>query len=85
MTVIHADSDLGYWARDYWRGHCQGFRVEDETRGLGVVEAVVGDEDEPEQLVVRGGLFPNRVYRIPVDAIRQIDPRTKRIVVHMDR
>jgi hypothetical protein len=85
MTVIHADSDLGYWARDYWRGHSQGLQVEDETRGLGIVEAVLGDEGEPEELVVRGGLFANRVYRTPVDAIREIDPRTKRIVVRMNR
>ena len=85
MTVMHADNDLGYWARDYWLGHCQGFRVEDETRGLGIVEAVLGDEDEPEELVLRGGLFGNRVYRIPMDAIREIDPRAKRIVLRMDR
>ena len=30
MTVIHADNDLEYWARDYWLGHCEGFHVEDE-------------------------------------------------------
>lgn len=44
MTVIHADKDLEYWSRDYWLGHCEGFRVEDETRVLGVVEEVLGDE-----------------------------------------
>lgn len=42
-------------------------------------------EDEPEELAVRGGLFANRVYRIRVDAIRAIEPRTQRIVVRMDR
>ncbi len=34
---------------------------------------------------MRGGLFANRVYRIRVDAIRAIEPRTQRIVVRMDR
>jgi hypothetical protein len=85
MTVIHADNDLEYWARDYWLGHCEGFHVEDEMRELGVVEEVLGDEDEPDELVVRGGLFANRVYRIRVDAIRAVEPRTRRIVVHLER
>ena len=85
MTVVHADNDLEYWARDYWLGHCEGFHVEDETRGLGVVEQVFGDEDEPEVLVVRGGLFANRVYRIRADAVRAIEPRTRRIVVRTGR
>jgi hypothetical protein len=85
MTMIHADNDLEYWARDYWLGHCEGFHVEDEARGLGVVERVLGGEDEPMALVVRGGLFANRVYRIRLDAIRAIEPRTRRIVVHLER
>lgn len=85
MTVIHADNDLDYWARDYWLGHCEGFHVEDETRALGVVERVLGGEDEPMVLVVRGGLFANRVYRIRLDAIRGIDPRAQRIVVDLER
>lgn len=85
MTVIHADTDLDYWAHDYWLGHCEGFHVEDETRTLGVVERVFGGEDEPMVLVVRGGLFANRVYRIRLDAIRAVEPRTRRIVVDLER
>ena len=85
MTIVHADSDLTYWSRDYWLGHCEGFRVEDDARMLGIVEEVIGDEDEPAELVVRGGLFANRVYRIPVDAVVQVDPRAERIFMRMDR
>ena len=85
MTVIHADNDLECWARDYWLGHCEGFHVEDETRRLGVVERILDGRDEPMVLVVRGGLFANRVYRIRVDAISSIDPRGRRIHVDLQR
>ncbi|MGH3043782.1 MAG: hypothetical protein ACRDM2_03555 [Gaiellaceae bacterium] len=80
MTVVHSDTDLEYWARDYWLGHCEGFRVVDEDQRLGFV-----DEDEPEELVVRGGLFANRTYRISVEAVLTIEPRTERVVLRPDR
>ena len=63
MTVIHADNDLEYWARDYWLGHCEGFHVEDETRGLGVVERVLGGEDDPDR--ARRARRPLREPRLP--------------------
>lgn len=85
MTVIHPDTDLAYWSREYWLGHCEGFLVEDGTRKLGVVEAVIGPEDEPEQLVVRGGLFANRVYTVSVDDVLEIEPRAECIVLRADR
>ena len=85
MTVVHSDTDLEYWSRWYWLGHCEGFRVVDEDRQLGFVEEVVGDEDEPEELVVRGGLFANRVYRISVEAVLTIEPQAERVVVRQDR
>jgi hypothetical protein len=85
MTIVHPDTDLAYWSRDYWLGHCEGFRVEDATRKLGFVEDVVGPEDEPEQLVVRGGLFANRVYTVSVDDILEIEPRAERIVLRTNR
>ena len=85
MTVIHTDTDREYWSRDYWLGHCEGFRMEDDTGSLGIVEEVLGDEDDPDELLVRGGLFANRLYRIRVEAIEEIEPRVQRIVVRMDR
>jgi len=85
MTMIHADTDLEYWSRDYWLGHCEGFRVDAENRRLGFVEDIVGGHDEAEELVVRGGLFGNRVLRVPIDAIREIEPRAERILVRTDR
>lgn len=85
MTVIHPDADLEYWSREYWLGHCEGFRVEDATRRLGFVEEVIGLEDEPERLVVRGGLFANRVYTVPVGDVLEIEPRAERIVLRTNR
>jgi hypothetical protein len=71
MTVIHTGTDLEYWSREYWLGHCEGFRVEDRARKLGIVQEIVGDEDEPEELIVRGGLL--------------VAPRAERILVRTDR
>ena len=85
MTVIHTDTDLEHWSRGYWLGHCEGFRVEERARKLGIVEEIVGDEDEPEELLVRGGLFASRVHRIPVDAVLEVVPRSERIRLRMDR
>lgn len=85
VKVIHADGGFEYWMEDYWLGHCEGFRVEAGSRRLGFVEEVVGDEEEPESLLVRGGLFANRVYRIPVSAIDEIEPRAERILLRPAR
>jgi hypothetical protein len=83
--VTHASDDVQYWARDYWLEHCEGFRVDDARRRLGVVEEVLGEEGEPEEIVVRGGLFANRSYRIPVDAVERVEPSACRILLRMDR
>lgn len=85
MTVIHTDTDPEPWSREYWLGHCEGFRVVDETRKLGIVEELVGPEGEPDVLVVRGGLFAKRVYAVPVDDVLEIEPRAECIVLRMDR
>jgi hypothetical protein len=85
MTTCLADTDRVSSSREYWLGHCEGFRVEDGALRLGYVEEVVGADDEPEELVVRGGLFAGRLYRIPVDAIQEIQPRAERILVRPDR
>lgn len=85
MTVAQADSELEFWSRDYWLGHCEGFRVEDGARRLGFVEEILGGEDDPVELVVRGGRLANRVYRIRVEEILRLEPRAERILVRADR
>jgi hypothetical protein len=81
MTVIHPGTNLEYWSREYWLGHCQGFRVDDENGRVGAVEAILGGNDEPEQLLVRGGLFVRRSIMIPLDAVQEIEPLARRIRV----
>jgi hypothetical protein len=71
MTFIHAGTDLDCWSREHWLGHCEGFRVEDRAQKLGIVQEIFGDEDEPEELVVRGSLL--------------VEPRAERILLRMDR
>jgi hypothetical protein len=85
MTLAHADTNLEYWSPDYWLGHCEGFRVVDDNGRLGFVEEVHGDEDEPDELIVRGGLVGNRILRIPVEAIQEIQPRHECVLVRTDR
>jgi hypothetical protein len=80
-TTIHADSDLTYWSRDYWLGHCEGFRVVGPAGRVGLVEAVVGEEDDPEALVVRTGLFGTGVAVVPVGAVELVEPRAERVVL----
>lgn len=85
MTVIHTENEVEYWSRDYWLGHCEGFRVVDGRNKLGIVEEVVGDEAEPDGLIVRGGLFANRVYTVPMDAILEIEPHAELVLLRPDR
>jgi hypothetical protein len=85
MTVAQTGTDLEHWYREYWLGHCEGFRVEDETRRLGIVDEVVGPEGEPKVLLVRGGLFAKRVYEVPMDDVLEIEPRAERIRLRMGR
>jgi hypothetical protein len=80
-TVTHSDSDLAYWSDEYWLGHCEGFRVDSPEGRVGVVEAVMGEEDEPAALAVRGGLFMLRTVFVPIDEVASIDPRAERIVL----
>jgi hypothetical protein len=81
VTTIHPEDDHRYWSRDYFLGHCEGFRVETPEGRIGFVERVLGDEDEPETLVVRGGLFGNRLEHVPVAAVVDVEPRAERIRV----
>ena len=80
-TTIHADSDVRYWSRDYWLGHCEGFRVLGPEGRIGLVEAVLGEEDEPEALVVRTGLFGTHASVLPLGDVELVEPRVERIVV----
>ena len=80
-TVTHSDSDLTYWAHGYWLGHCEGYRVDGPEGRVGIVEAVLGEEDEPVTLAVREGLFALRTVYVPIEDVIEVHPRAERIVV----
>jgi uncharacterized protein YrrD len=66
----------------YWLRNCQGFRVEQGGKKVGVVDDVLfGQRSEPATLLVRTGLFRLGLRAIPVDEIKSIDPRSLRITL----
>ena len=81
MPVTHSDTDRRYWAEGYWLGHCEGFRVDCPEGRIGIVEAVLGEEDEPTGLAVREGLFALRTVYVPIDQVAEVQPRAERIVL----
>jgi hypothetical protein len=68
--------------RTYWLRNCQGFRVEQGGKKLGVVDDVLfGQQSEPATLLVRTGIFRLGLRAIAVDEIETIDPRGLRITL----
>jgi hypothetical protein len=62
--------------RTYWLRNCQGFRVEQGGKKLGVVDDVLfGRQSEPATLLVRSGLFRLGLRAVSVDDVETIDPR----------
>jgi hypothetical protein len=73
---------MGADQRTYWLRNCQGFRVEQGGKKLGVVEDVLfGRQSEPATLLVRTGLFRLGLRAIPVHDVEAIDPRRTRITL----
>jgi hypothetical protein len=64
--------------RQYWLGHCQGFRVDGEGGRIGFVNQV---EQGPEglRLAVLAGRFGRRLLLIRSDEVEFIVPRAQRI------
>ena len=69
--------------RLYWLSNCRGFRVDAPEGRLGFVERVgFGDDQErPEVLVVRAGLFGKRSLIVSVDAVQEVSPQGERILL----
>lgn len=61
--------------------YCHGFRVDTPDGRLGVVEDVLygDDQDRPSALAVRGGLFGHRLEVVPIETVKSIEPRRKRL------
>jgi hypothetical protein len=71
---------------DYWLCRCEGFRVETPERRLGIVAEVhYGARlDRPDELVVYGGLFGNRVLVVKARDVAEVVPRHQRILVRAE-
>ena len=67
--------------RDYWVGHCEGYRVEGHAGRIGFVEEVRDDPAEPSRklLAIRAGLLGRRLIVLSADEIEFIVPRAERI------
>ena len=66
----------------YWLRNCQGFRVVQGGKKLGVVDDVLfGQSSEPATLLVRTGLFRLGLRAISVGEVETIDPRALRITL----
>jgi hypothetical protein len=67
--------------RDYWLGHCEGYRVDASDGRLGFVEEIRprADSGGAATLVVRAGRLGRRLLVVPVDEVAFIIPRAERI------
>ena len=65
----------------YWLAHCEGFRVEEPLRRLGIVEEVLAQPDggEAVALAVRGGVLGRRLTLVPAHDVSLVVPRAKRV------
>lgn len=70
--------------RAYWLSRCARFRVETaDGTPLGRVEEVhyFARLDQPDELIVRVGLFGLRRLSVPVEAVRRINPSEQRLTL----
>jgi hypothetical protein len=73
MTVQRAERD--------WLGACEGFRVEAGRCRLGVVQEVVFLAGRPAALVVAAGLLRPRTLLVAAEAVDEVWPTSRRIVL----
>jgi hypothetical protein len=69
-----------------WLRRCEGFAVRSHAGRLGVVEAVLFEEDaaRPSALSVRRGRFARGVRIIDAADVEAIDTRARRVAVRSD-
>lgn len=65
-----------------WLHRCEGFRVESPVGRVGTVRGVrFQGSIEPELLEVGAGLLGHRLLLIPVEEVKAILPRERRVVL----
>jgi hypothetical protein len=69
--------------REYWLGHCEGFKVQSPEGDAGVVESVVyaADATRPAYLAVTGGRLLLHTALVPCAEVVSIDARQTRLDV----
>lgn len=65
--------------RDYWLGHCEGYRVDGTEGRLGFVDSIREEGDGETILAVRAGRLGTRLLLIRARDVAFIVPRAERI------
>jgi len=95
LSLIHEPTETGRdpahgpWPlmssgdRDYWLGHCQGFRVFGPEGWMGTVSHVVYGSrvERPDTICVRSGLFRRHDEPIPASQVVTIRPEDGSVLV----
>jgi len=82
MPSISHDPRHSSLGIDYWLHRCEGFRVESPKGRIGTVRGVrFQGSIEPELLEVHAGLLGHRLLLIPVEEVKAILPRERRVVL----
>jgi hypothetical protein len=82
-TVVRTRGrEQSLWPKEYWLGHCEGFRVVTSEGRLGFVEHVVADPvlGEPTAVSVRTGEGA-RLIDVPIAQVEEIRPDIELILV----
>jgi len=82
VDATNRDPRRSSFGVDYWLRRCDGFGVDSAGGRLGVVKEIrYGPTSEPELLVVRTGRLGRRRVLVPTDAVVEILPEERRLVV----
>ncbi len=70
----------------YWLCRSEGFRVDSPEGRFGLVEAVMFRvrPDWPDALIVRAGVLARRLVIVPIESVRDVAPRKKRITLEQE-
>lgn len=81
--AVRVDKRRESWSKEYWLGHCTGFRVDGPDGQLGYVEEVLLDPEghTPRALIVRGA----DTSVVSVGEIVRLLPAQERVLVRVKR
>ena len=73
----------GFWTREYWLDHCEGYRVSTRDEHVGFVEQIVRDPgtEKPAALAVRRCAGDPGLAVVPIALIAEVRPETEEIIL----